>query len=227
MRTYQWLLFDADNTLLDYNRAEQYALGNALSDYGLSLTEHMLDQYRRINKSCWDALEAGRIDRETLRYLRFQAFFQSIAVDVDPVSFSRQYTGRLSEAGFLIEGATEVLDHLGAHYPMGLVTNGLAEIQRPRLQAAGLNAYFDLIVISDEIGYYKPQSGFFEHTRQALSGPAPDQVLVIGDNLNADIRGAQDFGWHACWYNPRQQANGFSVQPTFEIQSLAELPPML
>lgn len=220
---YRWILFDADDTLFDYERAEHHALSSALRDNRIDCTAEHLQIYQRINQSCWRAFERGEMDREVLRVERFRLLFSELGRPVDPASFARIYTGHLSEAGFLIEGAREMLQRLRSRFRLGLITNGLSDIQRPRLQRSALESYFELVVISDEIGHNKPQRGFFEYTHRAMDHPAHREVLVVGDNLNADIRGAAEFGMDTCWYNPRRLPNELAVRPTVEVRDLPAL----
>lgn len=223
VNTYRWILFDADNTLFDFDRAEADALRKTLEETGITFRSGYLDLYNLINRKCWRAYEEGTLPKERLRFRRFELFMDEIGERTDIPLFATTYLTRLSEGAFLIDGAQELLDHLVDRYQMVLVTNGLKEVQRPRLSRSGLERYFRAIIVSDEIGYNKPDRDFFSYTFAAIDHPPKAHALMVGDNLNADIRGASDFGLDTCWYNPHRQDNDSGVQPTYEIDSLDRL----
>ena len=220
---YQWILFDADNTLLDFTRSERDALRLALAQVGIVLEETHHQLYHRINKACWESFEHGQLSKEDLRTRRFQLFFKEIGLEADENHFSESYLGYLGQTEHLIEGAMHTLEVLKENYGLGLVTNGLKEVQRPRLARARIDGFFQAVVVSDEIGYAKPDSAFFEFTFGQIGHPPKEAVLMVGDNLNADIRGGAEFGIHTCWYNPRQEENKLGVSPTYEVAELQKL----
>ncbi len=225
--SYQWILFDADNTLFDFDRSERHALSGALRVLGIPFEEAHHHLYNRINKACWKAFEHGEISRTELRSRRFELFFSEIGEQADEKEFARSYLANLAEAGYLLEGARQLVEQLAGSYRLAMVTNGLKEVQRPRLARSGLQPFFQAVVVSDEIGHSKPNAGFFEHTFSEIGQPAKEKVLIVGDNINADIRGGMEFGIHACWYNPGGEENPFDMQPTYEIGQLSHLPPLL
>jgi YjjG family noncanonical pyrimidine nucleotidase len=224
---YEWLLFDADNTLFDFDRCEGSALQRALEDHGIPFADDHHPLYNEINRQCWRDYEDKKITKAELRLLRFELFFNSIGVSLDPDKFGRNYLVHLSTAAFLLDGALELLRKLQSHYRMALVTNGLKEVQRPRLEAGALHSFFDIIIVSDEIGHAKPHAPFFEYTFDQIGRPAKEKVLIVGDNINADIKGGLDYGIHACWFNPGEQNKPRNIQPTYEIRHLNELWPLL
>lgn len=221
--TYDWLLLDADNTLFDFDRCEGKALQRALEDYGIPFSDDHHATYNVINKQCWRDYEEQKISKAELRLRRFELFFNSIGVSLDPDEFGRNYLVHLSTAAFLLEGALDLLQELQPKYQLALVTNGLKEVQRPRLTAGALSDFFDVIIVSDEIGHAKPHAPFFEYTFDQIGRPEKERVLIVGDNINADIKGGLDYGIHACWFNPKEQAHPQDIQPTYEIQRLNEL----
>ncbi len=221
--SYQWILFDADNTLFDFDRAEASALERALVAAGIECRGGFLPLYNSINRQCWRAYEEGTLPKSELRYRRFELFMDAIGEKTDIHSFAASYLRLLAEGAFLIDGARELLEQLSGRYEMVLVTNGLREVQRPRLARSGLERYFRAVVVSDEIGFNKPDHEFFAYTFATIDHPPKAHALMVGDNLNADIRGARDFGLDTCWYNPRGVAKEEAVEPTYEIDNLSLL----
>ena len=99
----------------------------------------------------------------------------------------------------------------------------MKEVQRPRLQKTEIQRFFEIIVVSDEIGVSKPHPGFFEHAFHQMQRPPTEKVLVVGDNLEADIKGGNQSGTDTCWYNPKKRTNETGILPNYEISSLEEL----
>jgi YjjG family noncanonical pyrimidine nucleotidase len=223
MPTYHWVLFDADNTVFDFDKAEHDSLRLAMADYGLTFQEDHYALYQRINKECWTAFESGRLPKSRLRTERFERFFKTLEVRMPAAEFGDAYLAHLGQTGHLLAGAQSLVEALGVHYQLGLITNGLKEVQRPRLANTPLAEAFEVVVVSDEIGVAKPDSAFFDYAFQRMGQPDPREVLVVGDNLNADIRGALEYGAHACWYNPHGRDRYLAVEPTLEIRDLEEL----
>src|ERR1700722_15662376 len=125
MQRYQWLLFDADGTLFDYDRAESVALNRAFQSIGVAFELGHLAAYRRINSALWQALEKGEVTPGVVKVRRFEQLFESIGVTHPPAAFSAHYLECLAECSELIEDAAEVLQVLQGNYRMAILTNGL------------------------------------------------------------------------------------------------------
>jgi YjjG family noncanonical pyrimidine nucleotidase len=223
--SYQWLLFDADGTLFDYDTAEASALRNAFRIERLEFSAEIEAVYRQINKQVWQAFENGQISSQDLRVERFQQLFSQFKLNADPSAFSRLYLACLAQSSQLIDGAQELVFQLRAQgYHLAIVTNGIADVQRSRLAASALAGCFEGLFISEELGSAKPDPAFFEAVFQQLGHPEKSGVLVIGDSLSSDIRGGQAFQLDTCWYcpNPVNDLPG-DLQPTYIINKLAEI----
>lgn len=223
MMNYDWLLFDADNTILDFNEAQRFALAQSLAGIGVEYQSAHNIIYDQINRNCWRAYEEGTLDKKQLRSKRFQLFFMEIGLKEDERAFGENYLLHLSESTAMMEGAIELLHYLKEKYQLALVTNGIKEVQRSRLKQTGLNDYFSFIAISDEIGVAKPHADFFHHVFKGIDHPSKERTLIIGDNLNADIKGGLNFGIDACWFNFDHRERYLEIQPTYEIRQLSEL----
>lgn len=223
MKRYRWVLFDADHTLFDFDRASEEALGEVLEENGAAWRGDMYADYKRINMQCWSEHEQGLIDRDTLVYERFKRYFAFRALDLDPVVTQQQYLRRLGVKPYLMPGAEDILDLLQGRVGLGYVTNGMKEVQRPRLEMIGWDRKFDIIVIAGEIGHSKPHAAYFQHVHEQIGSPAHSDVLVVGDSLSADIAGAASFGYHTCWYNPKEETCHLEQGPDYTIVHLSAL----
>lgn len=221
---YSWILFDADDTLFDFQRAARQSFDLTLSEYGIPLEEEFWEAYEKINKAVWLAFERQEITAMELRRIRFQRFLEAIGQEGDALAMNTYYLQALSQARFMIAGAPELVAFLASEgIKMGLITNGLKEVQRPRFEGTDICRHFEVIVVSDEIGVAKPQPAFFEHVFHEMGQPAKAAVLVVGDSLHSDIQGGNAFGLHTCWYNPGKVKNESTHAPTYEIERLEAL----
>ena len=222
-RKYTWLLFDADGTLFDYDRAEAVALEKTFRDAGISCGPQVLPLYRKFNQQLWKELEAGTVSPAVLRVLRFERLLQTIGSDVAPLPVSESYLRNLSECTHLIEGAHELLESLHRAYRIAIATNGLSVVQRPRVGNSAIRDYIADLVISEEIGKAKPAMAFFDTAFERMGNPDRSAVLMVGDSLSSDIAGACNYGMDTCWYNPAAHARPEHLAITYEIRSLGEL----
>jgi YjjG family noncanonical pyrimidine nucleotidase len=227
MKRYKWILFDADHTLFDFDKGSEEALSEVLAEHGVDWVEGGYADYKRINVQCWTEHEQGLINRDTLVYERFRRYFEFRALDLDPVSTQKAYLQRLGTKPYLMPGAEEIMDQLSGKYKLGYITNGMTEVQRPRMERIGWHRRFDLIVIAGEIGHSKPHRRYFEFVHQRIGLAARDEVLVVGDSLSADIAGAMAFGYHTCWYNPDNSPHHLDNEPEYIISHLEELKDIL
>ncbi len=223
--TYQWLLFDADNTLFNFNLAEVKALENAFKDFGFAYNGTTGGTYRAINKQIWAQFEKGEVTATDLRTNRFSRLFEAVGIQAEPESFSKTYLGHLANCGDLIDGAEAMIQQLSQTYRLALITNGLADVQRPRLAASPLKPYFETVTISDEIGIAKPDPGIFDVAFGQMGHPEKTAVLIIGDSISSDMQGGLNYGIDTCWYNPAGKETDLPV--TYNIQTLDELETIL
>ena len=224
---YSWLFFDADDTLFDYSRAEASALTATADEFGLAGIPDLMPTYQAINAQIWVEFEQGKIDALELRSKRFMRLFAQLGIHAEVEDFSLRYLVHLSHGFFLFDGAPELLARLGQHFQMGLITNGLPEVQRPRLAGSGIAGHFKFVAISEEVGTAKPDPAFFSAAMAMAGNPDQRQVLVIGDSLNSDIRGGIQAGLDTLWFNPRGKPPDPRWPNTFEVRKLSEIPSIL
>jgi len=220
MKTYKALFFDVDDTLLDFRAAESVALRQLFEDEQIELTPQMVQQY---NQQLWREFEEGIRNRDDVLNTRFSAFFKEYGKEVDGVLLENKYRGYLQQGHQLIDGAIELITELKDHYDLYIVTNGDSATQDKRLRASGLYPLFRRIFVSEDTGHQKPMKEFFDYVFARIPNLSPEQGLIIGDSLNADIKGGLLYGLDTCWMNPDRKENHTDIVPTYEIQNLGEL----
>lgn len=218
------ILFDADGTLFDFQRAERQALAQTMTRFDLEYDDARHPAlYTTINRDAWRRLEQGTLTAATLKVERFRRFLASCEVAVGPEAFSGEYLRQLATASHLLDGAEALLAAIRPRVRLGIVTNGLAEVQRPRLARSAIGPLFDTVVVSEEIGIAKPDARIFEHALRQLRHDDRGTVLMVGDSLESDIQGGLNAGLRTCWFNPSGAANGTAIEPAFEIARLLDL----
>lgn len=221
---YPILLFDADGTLLDFNRDEYEALGKTLTAYHLPSDDHVKAKYHEINQSLWKRFERGQIGREEIAGTRFRELFCWLGVKCDDHAFNQDYIQALSEGGYPLQGALPLCKALKEKgHRLFFATNGSSATQYSRIEHAGFSPYFEQVFVSEDAGSPKPNKAFFDYMAARISGFSPADTLMIGDALSSDILGGQNAGIDTCWYNPLQEAADIATPPTYEIDRLDKL----
>jgi 2-haloacid dehalogenase len=223
--SYTWLLFDADDTLFDFPKAEANALKWTLEQTGLPFQPEFVGFYSRFNQQVWQEFERGEVTSQELRVKRFRLFFDETHLDGNPQAVSPLYLRNLALGTGLLDGAEEVVRALKGLYHLALVTNGLKDVQRPRLAGSALHDCFEKIFISEEIGAAKPSRDYFDAVFRAIGQPPKASVLLIGDSLTSDMRGGVEYGIDTCWYNPNGKMTELPV--AYEINHLQALKTIL
>lgn len=221
---YKYLLFDIDDTLLDFEVAQENAFKLFLADYNIAFSKDIYAQYNQYNQNLWKQYEEGKLQKSELLDTRFPNFLSRFGISVtDGKAVDDQYRLYLAQGYQLIDGALELVESVAERYTLGIVTNGVSYTQRTRLDNNGLTVYFPNIFISDEIGAQKPDSRFFDVVKETLAITDPSEVLIIGDNLTADIFGGQQAGFDTCWINKNNLPMTLEEPPTMQISSIKEL----
>jgi 2-haloacid dehalogenase len=222
---YKSIFFDADDTLFDYPRAENAALRACLCEFRIDIEpEIFLNAYRRHNHDMWQAFERGETDQATLRVERFRRLAAELKIpDLPLARISSFYLEALASQPQLLPGALATVRTLAKKFPLALVTNGIAAVQKKRFAASPIASYFQSIVISEEVGIAKPDPRIFAPALEKLGIVAAD-VLYVGDSVTSDMAAARNAGMDFCWLNP----NGIPVPagqpPAFIIAAIKELP---
>lgn len=217
---YKHLLFDADDTLLDFQASEQEALKSLFQSLHLAYTESLVNKYHEINHGLWAAFERGEISKDEILQTRFRKLFSELGIVVDRPKLEEEYQEMLASSHIVIPGSYELLDQLRNHFELYIVSNGVASTQYNRLHASGLFPYFQNIFISEETGYQKPQIEFFHYVFDRIPAFDASKAIIIGDSLSSDMQGGINAKINTCWYNPKGLVNTKGLPITHEISSL-------
>lgn len=226
------VFFDLDRTLWDFETNSEATLKELFDEFGLTeklgvSDNDFIKEYKRINEIFWEDYRNGVIKKEELRYARFETalkFFghtdQKMASEIGEL-----YIWRSPRKTALVEGAIELLEYLRNRYCLHIITNGFEEVQHIKMTSSGLDPYFIHRITSESAGAKKPSPLIFEHAL-GLAGALPENSMMIGDHLEADVQGAMDAGWRAAVLLdptlPRNTKAGF-----IHIHRLSELKELL
>lgn len=221
------VLIDLDNTILDFNTAEHIALGRALGELGLPVSDEIAALYNKINIRHWEMLEDGILTREQVLVQRYESLFRELGVEADAERAQALYESYLAEGHWFMPGAEELLETLFGKYRLFICSNGTQRVQDSRIASAGIAPYFEKIFISEHMDGNKPEARFFEQCFREISGFDRSRTIILGDSLTSDIRGGKNAGILTCWFNPAKKNNNGPINPDYEIVKLTEFPSLL
>lgn len=223
MANFQTILFDVDETLLNFKEGQDNALKQLFAAQGVTLTPTLYKLYSAKNHQLWSAYERQEIGRKQVLAERFTYIFNEVGLVKDGAEMDRIFRDYLKEEAILLPGALDVVGQLAKTHELYIVTNGVSETQHRRLEKAGLQPFFKEVFVSEETGYQKPMQEYFDYVFARIPEIDLTKTIIIGDSLLADIKGGNQAGITSCWYNPSGSVNETGVKPCLEIQSLAEL----
>lgn len=219
------LLWDVDNTLLDFSAAERAAIRALFQEYGLGVcSEEMLQRYAAINTAYWERLERGELTKPEVLVGRFQEFFETEGIDaaIAP-GFNEKYQLRLGDTIVYRDDSLHIVTSLRGRVRQYVVSNGTVTAQTKKLRLSGLGALMDGIFLSEELGVEKPNVEFFDKVFSVLGDTDRNQVMIVGDSLTSDILGGSNAGIVTCWYDPDGKPEVGKVHPHHKISDLHEV----
>ncbi len=227
MKPYRHLLFDLDHTLWDFDKNATETLCELYDTHGLSTLgrfseQQFCDTFVIVNRTLWKQYDQGAYDQQRLRSERFVMILTQLGVAADriPSQLADDYLRICPTKPYVMPHTVATLDYLRQHYQLHVLTNGFAAVQAIKLRSAGLTDYFVEVVSSDTTGHRKPHRPVFDYLLNRI-GARSQECLMIGDNLETDVRGARDAGIDQVFYNPRRIRHREAV--TYEVACLSEL----
>jgi putative hydrolase of the HAD superfamily len=221
------IFFDLDHTIWDFDRNAQETLLELYEVYqlktlGLHSAVEFIERYTANNHRLWQQYHLGEITKEYLRQERFRKTFLELGIRPEnvPHQFEDDYVRISPTKTNLFAGAEKVLSYLQKKYQLHIISNGFKETTLTKMHLSGLNPYFTQVIISEDVGVNKPNKLIFEHAL-AKASATKEESIMIGDSLEADIRGAQDFGLKAIFFNPLNAEKPNDVE--WQIFHLEEL----
>lgn len=216
------VFIDIDDTLLDFTKCANDAIKSACNKFGVPYTTTLVDTFHPINLDLWHRLEKKEVTKEKLFDTRFQIVFDKLSIKADGIAFETAFRENFHESAILVDGARDLLEYLRSKYKVYVASNASMHQQTNRMKRAELDGYIDGYFVSEEIGFPKPQKEFFDACFKALPDVKPQDVVMIGDSLSADIKGACEYGLKTIWYNHRNEPTS-DVKCDYIVSRLSEI----
>jgi len=224
---YKHIFFDLDRTLWDFETSALQAFDLIFEKYelekrGVKSAHHFHEVYTVHNNILWDMYRVGDITKEELRGKRFFLTLKEYNINDKELAenIGLDYTIISPKLVNLFPNAIEILDYLFPKYKLHLITNGFSEVQEVKLKSSGMDKYFDKVITSEDAGVKKPDSRIFNFAMDQTNAEFINSIM-IGDDYEVDIIGAQDVGMDQVYFNP--QNTFMSNGSTYEIEDLIQL----
>ena len=217
------VFFDLDHTLWDFDKNSMLAFKRVFKKFKINIEfDAFLKIYEPINVEYWKKYREDKVSKENLRRGRLIDsfnFFDLIYTTEKIDKIADAYIEELPFDNHLFEGALEILDYLTLNYKLHIITNGFEEVQYKKLKNSGIVHYFSTVTTSEEVGVKKPNSKVFL-TALKKANSLPEESVMIGDSLEADILGANNIGMQTIFYNYRNESISKKIK---SIDSLIEI----
>ena len=220
------IFFDLDHTLWDFETNSKNAITELFTEFNLDSFGFSIDEYfpiyLRCNDYCWEKYRNNEMNKDLLRHQRFYLSLKDFGV-VDrqlAKKIGKRYVDMSPTKTALMPGTIEILDYLAPKYPLHIITNGFEEVQFLKMRNTGIEKYFTKVITSEKVGQRKPEPKIFKYALKKTNCQA-ENALMIGDNLEVDIKGAHKVGLQVIWYNHHQEVVEDLMHPS--IHHLIEL----
>lgn len=221
---FKQIIFDVDDTLIDFAATENYALHRLFAAHHWPLTANTAKEYHAYNEGMWRKLEQGAISYQELSDNLFSKFLgERLDLNVDGRSVMAEYRSYFGQTHHLLPGVRDSLKFARRQgYQLAIISNGEQYMQTHRLALAGIENDFALIVTSQEAGYAKPNGAIFDYFF-AQSSFSKDETIFFGDGLRSDILGAENYGMASVWFNHRHRKNTLALHPLATVSTYQDL----
>ena len=194
---YNWVLFDADETLFSFN--SYLGLTSMLKRYGIDFTPEDYEAFQAVNKLLWVAYQNNEITANDIQMRRFAKL--SAQIGVNQLQLNQELMAEMAKVSQPLDGVMEMLDALYGKVKMGIITNGFTELQESRLNNTQTKKFFEMVVVSEQIGVAKPDRKVFDYAFSLMDNLDKTKILMVGDTLASDILGGYNAGIDTCWFN--------------------------
>lgn len=220
---YDFLLCDADDTVLDYQASMRHCIVKAARAVGIKCSdEYLIARYKEVSDDIWGRLEKRAITHDELNDLRFKLLRASLDEYFDADLMNDVYFSEMKKTRFTIDGATSFLARVRARgIKVYIITNAFENIARERLKA--LDGFTDGAFVSETLGYDKPDKRFFDRVFGDIGCTDLSRVLVFGDSVTSDIAGGINAGADTCLFDvtgKKESAADYSVSSYAELDDI-------
>lgn len=235
MNKYSTLIFDLDDTLIDNEKSVKYAFLMILNQLKIKFSNELFEKWLKFDISYWHIWESGKMlipdiitsQKDKITYLRanrFILFFKELNLKFEEATqINDLYCNMLGVNIAEIEGANNLLEELSFDYEILIATNGPKSAALNKVKKVNLDSYISYIISSEDVGFSKPMSEFFNYLCIKCQTKDKSKMLLIGDSLTTDIQGGMNNGIDTCWFNPKNNPLPQEFHPTMTINKLLQL----
>jgi HAD superfamily hydrolase (TIGR02253 family) len=231
VRKIKAVVFDLDDTLYDRDAAQRQIIRLIVRQFpqvfqGLS-EERIIKTFLESDRLTVIDFDAGQ-PSDGMRDKRTRSFLKRLDLKEDnAAAITEMYVRMYPEINVPVPGAVEMVKALRERFSLGVITNGLPDVQYRKIEAIGLGGLFSTIILSEEIGIRKPDPRIFQMAARALK-VQPEECLFVGDSHRNDVIGSKAAGMQSCWYNrDNYSPDNTDVKADLIISRLEELPEQL
>ena len=231
MQRYKNLFIDLDDTIYDFSSASREAFMETYEllhyDRFFDSFNHYYSIYEPYNLELWHIYGEGKITKEELNKRRYSYPLEVVGIKDQELAdtFCREALGRIPTKNRLIDGAIELLEYLRPKYNMYILSNGFKELQSHKMRTAGIEKYFDALILSEDIGVNKPNRKLYEYALEK-TGSKLEESIMIGDMFETDITGAANIGMKQIYFNPKKKES-HTFAPTYMVTELLQIKDIL
>lgn len=231
MQRYKNLFIDLDDTIYDFSSASREAFMETYEllhyDRFFDSFNHYYSIYEPYNLELWHIYGEGKITKEELNKRRYSYPLEVVGIKDQELAdtFCREALGRIPTKNRLIDGAIELLEYLRPKYKMYILSNGFKELQSHKMRTAGIDKYFDALILSEDIGVNKPNRELYEYALEK-TGSKLEESIMIGDMFETDIVGAANIGMKQIYFNPKKKES-HTFAPTYMVTELLQIKDIL
>lgn len=214
------LFIDIDDTIFDYAIASENALIKTCKELNIAYQEDYLKIYRQIDQSLWNLQKQNKLSVQEVGVQRAKLLSKAFGFKQDYQIFRMTFSKYLANEIAFIKDAQMLIEYAyNKGYLLYVASNGILKTQKSRLSKAKIDSYFQDFFVSDNITYEKPDPRFFYECLKRANLKV-EEVLMIGDSVRADIKGAQSVGIKTCWFDyakTNQQHGDYNIQNLKEL----------
>jgi len=219
------VFFDLDHTLWDFDKNSGLTFEKIfkLNQIDVKLID-FLEVYESINLRYWRLYREEKVTKSALRYGRLKEAFDAIdfTIEDDIIHIlSEAYIENLSSFNHLFKGTFEILDYLQDKYVLHIITNGFEEIQEKKMISSGIRHYFETVTNSEMVGVKKPNPKVFNFALNLANADAGESIM-IGDSLEADIKGAHNIGMDTIHFDYKDNQNSHSFKRITNLKTIED-----
>lgn len=224
---YKHVFLDFDDTIYDTRGNADIALRELFEHFQLNRYFECFDtfseSYWKRNHEVWTLYSLGKMKRSELIVERFLYPLRQVGTGTADFALELNdwFLDSTAQKSGLIEGAVDLLEYLKQNYHIHMISNGFSEVQYRKMKSAGVESYFEEVILSEEVGVNKPNPAIFDFALKKTGAYAEESVMV-GDNFDTDITGAIRSRIDQIYFNPTCHKIG-EISPTYEVRRLSEI----